>query len=362
MKNNKTVLQNLKIYENINKFDKWGAWCDYLRLCYKNESDWVEDSINLVDSDNSNFFTREVGWIVFTITKSYCTLWTSLTFTCSYNDISVPVAQFVKFNEHNSYLFKCYWKFDFYGSMFRLVDMWFLNKSMFLLLKVLISEENPKVTRFDYRLDFFSMKKFKIPEIKDFSKYLHTQSKTEEFREGWELTNWLVWSKKNWRYAIRYYNKLLDTDKKLKVFLYQDYFIYNSVHRLEIEFQPNFLKWYTFYDFYDWVIESRIESILWLTEKMFGGPLFYQYQSDYTIQEKDKSKYLSKYCTSSVRLAKNWINPLIQCYKAMFYELEGEELNKYMSEFLDYIHQDKHTFKLRYDLMKKEFLSYHTIN
>ena len=361
MKNNKTVLQNLKIYDTIHKFDKWGAWCDYLRLCYKNESDRVENSINLIDCDNSNFFTRDIGGIIFTIKKWFCTLWTKLDFSISFNDVAVPVAQFVKYNEHNSFLFNCYWKFDFYGSMFRLVDMWYLEKSIFLLLKVLISEENPKVTRFDYRIDFFSMKEKKIPEIKEFTNYLHTQSKTSEFRSGGELTNRLIWSKNNWRYAIRYYDKLLDSDSKEKVFLYQDYFIYNSVHRLEFEFQPNFLKWYTFYDFYDMTIEFKIESILWLKEKMFWGPLFYQYQEDYTIQDKDKTRYLKKYSSSSVRLAKNGINPLIQCYKSIFYELEEEELQKNVADFLTYIWQDKNLYKLRYDLLKKQFLDLHKI-
>ena len=361
MKNNKTVLHNLKIYDTIHKFDKRGAWCDYLRLCYKNESDRVENSINLIDCDNSNFFTRKIGGIVFTIKKWFCTLWIKLDFSICFNDVAVPVAQFVKYNEHNSFLFNCYWKFDFYGSMFRLVDMWYLEKSIFLLLKVLISEENPKVTRFDYRLDFFSMKEKKIPEIKEFTNYLHTQSKTSEFRSGGELTNRLIWSKNNWRYAIRYYDKLLDSDSKEKVFLYQDYFIYNSVHRLEFEFQPNFLKWYTFYDFYDMTIEFKIESILWLKEKMFGGPLFYQYQEDYTIQDKDKTRYLKKYSTSSVRLAKNGINPLIQCYKSIFYELEEEELQKNVVDFLSYIWQDKNLYKLRYDLLKKQFLDLHKI-
>jgi hypothetical protein len=56
----------------------------------------------------------------------------------------------------------------------------------------MISEENPKITRFDYRLDFFSLKNYKVPEIEEFLNYLHTQSKTSEFREGGELTNWLV--------------------------------------------------------------------------------------------------------------------------------------------------------------------------
>ena len=364
MKNWKTVLQNLDIVNTIHKFDKWGCGCDYLRLCYKYESDFIEDSINLIDSDNSNFFTREIGWILFTIQKDFCSLWTRLTFTCSYNDVSIPCCQFVKYNEHSRYLFKSYWKFDFYGSMFRLIEIWYLKKSIFLLFKVLISEEDAKITRFDYRIDFFSMKNIKVPSPVQFLKYIHSQSKVREFKSlSWVYESWIIWKNKskNNRYALRYYDKLVDSDSKNKIFLYQDYFMYKTVHRCEIEFQPNFLKWYTFYDFYDWLIQDKIESILWIGEKLFNGAIFYQYQEDYIIKDKDKSKYLRRYSTSSVRLAKNKINPLIQCYKAIFYELEEEELKKNVSDFLTYIHQDKESYKLRYDLMKKEFIINHKI-
>lgn len=205
------------------------------------------------------------------------------------------------------------------------------------------------------------MKNFKVPEIEDFVKYIHTQSKTQEFRNWGVLTNWLVWTKTNWRYAIRYYDKLLDSDSKEKVFLYQDYFIYNSVHRLEFEFQPNFLIGYHFYDFYDWIIEQRINIILWLWEKLFNGPLFYQYQEDYIIQDKDKSKYLRRYSTMSLKLSKNWINPLIQCYRSLFLELEVDELKKNVSQFLDFIWQDKHNYRLKYDKMNELFISLHNI-
>ena len=363
MKNNKTVLQNLNIINTIHKFDKWGCWCDYLRLCYKDESDFVEEAIALVDTDNSNFFTREIWNHLYTIKKWFCSLWIKLDFSISFNDVSVPVAQFVKYNEHSKYLFKSYWKFDFYGAMFRLVDIWFMSKTDFLLLKVLISEENPKITRFDYRMDFFSMKKHKVPTPEEFCLYLHKQTKYRSWGNSTNLDDWIIWhnKSKNNRYAIRYYDKLLDTDSKWKLFLYQDYFIYNCVHRCEIEFQPNFLKWYSFYDFYDWVIQDKIESILWIWEKLFNGAIFYQYQEDYTIQDKDKSKYLRRYATSSVRLAKNKINPLIQCYKALFYELEEEELQKNVCEFLDFIWQDKYKYKLKYDKMKELFISLHKI-
>ena len=363
MKNNKTVLQNLDLINSISKSNLWGSWCDYLRLCYKHKSQYIEDYLDKLDFDNSNFATEEIGWIVFTISKRPTPSWPALDFACTYNDVSVPCCQFVKFTGSTRHNTNSYWKIDFYGSMFRLIDMWFLKKWIFLLFKVRLSEdEEPKVTRFDYRVDLFFKQYQLVPEVNEFCHYLHEQSRIEEHRSWNELTNWLVWSKTNWRYAIRYYNKLLDSDSKEKVFLYQDYFNWLSVHRCEIEFQPNFLRWYTFYDFFDGVIEKKIESILWLNENLFNWTLFYQYEEDIIIQDKDKSKYLRRYSTSSVRLAKNKINPLIQCYKALFTELEENELKKNMAEFLDFVWQDKNKYKIRYDFLKQEFLDLHKIN
>lgn len=357
----KNVLQNLDLIKSIWNSSMWWSGCDYLRLCFKYWSDFVEDKLSYLDIDNSNFCTEEIWWHIFTISKRPTPNWYALNFSVNFNDVVVPCCQFLKFSWSTRHNTNSYWKFDFYWSMFRLVDIWFFQKSIFILLKTLISNEDPKVTRFDYRVDLFFKEYVKIPEISEFCYYLHTQSKLENHYVWNELTNWFVWSKKNWRYALRYYDKLLDTDKKTKVFLYQDYFDWISVHRFEIEFQPNFLRWYNFYDFYNWVIEEKIESILWLNNVVFKWTLFYQYEEDYRILDKDKSRYLWKYATSSVRLAKNRINPLIQCYRALFTELEEEELKRNVSEFLDFIHQDKNTYKLRYDLMKKEFLDLHKI-
>ena len=356
-----SVLTSLKIIDYIDEFDKRWSWCDWLRLSYKNSSDFIEDKICLFDIDNSNFWSIDFKWIDFTIQKIPCVLWIALTFSCSYNDVSVPCFQFVKFNENSRFITNSYWKLDFYWSFFRLIDMWFFEKSIFIDIINKIWEENPKVTRFDYRLDFFSYTTRKIPSIDSFLWYIHIQSKTQEMKSWWELTNWYVWSKKNWRYAIRYYDKLLDTDSKQKVFLYQDYYLYNSVHRLEFEFQRNFLRWYTFWDFYDWVIQEKIDSILWISIDKYNWSIFYQYQDNFVITDKNRSSYLKRYSTSSVRLAKNKINPLIQTYKALFYALEEDEFERNIEDFLQFIWSDMNLYKLRYEKKKQEFLNLHNI-
>ena len=60
MKNRKTLLHNLNIYDTIHRFDKWGCGCDYLRMCYKERSDYIEDKFLLLDTDNSNFCIDEI--------------------------------------------------------------------------------------------------------------------------------------------------------------------------------------------------------------------------------------------------------------------------------------------------------------
>lgn len=356
------VLESLRLSDTIRKFDKWGCGCDYLRMSYKNSVEFFEDHIWLLDIDNSNFSTINIDWYVFTVQKIYCSQWIWMFFSCSYNDVSVPCFEFVKFNENANYLFKSYWKLDFYWSFFRLVEIWYFPKSIFLSINDLFWEENPTLTRFDYRIDFFSYnKKITVPTREEFFSYKHSQSLYDP-KYVWEvLTNWLLWSKDNWRYAIRYYDKLVDSDKKQKVFLYQDYFKYKTVHRLEFELQRNFLKWFTFFDFYDWQVQDKIESILHINDKLFNWSIFYQYEDDFRITDKNKVQYLKRYSTSCVRLAKNWINPLIQCYKSLFYELEDNELVNISSEFLDFVQSDKKKYKLHYDKMKKLFLDLHKI-
>lgn len=355
------VLESIKIKDIAKKFDRIWTGCDYLRLSYKDKSDLVEYYIENLDTDNSNFATDTICWIDFTVQKWYCLIWTTLTYSCSYNDISVPCFQFVKFDEKTSYHFKGYWKLDFYWSFFRLLDIWFFDKSIFIKIKNLFSEDNPKVTRFDYRIDFFSYSEKKVPSAVDILWYIHTQSNCIDYKKWTVITDWICWSKKNWRYAIRYYDKLEDTNKKTKVFLYQDYYKFKSVHRLEFEFQRNFLRGFTFYDFFDWLIENKIEGVLRINDKLFKWTMFYEYEEDFRITDKNRVPYLKRYSTMTKRLAKNGINPLIECYRTIFYELEEEELLNNLNDFLDFVWSDKRSFKMLYEYKKQEFLNLHKI-
>lgn len=365
----KSILNQLSIDKYIKKFDKFWYGCDYLRCNYKNSVEFVENYSFLLDTDNSNFATIDIWDISFTIIKWYTPNWLRLDFSCSFNDVVVPCFQFVKFNESSSYIFKSYWKLDFYGSMFRLLDIWFFEPRIFKDVIDLFGSENPNITRFDFKIDFFKyFEDVEIPRVKWFFHYLHSKSKFIEYYEDWwdVLTDWTLWKspdkEDNWRYNIRYYNKLIDTNKKNKCFLYQDYFNYKSVHRLEIEFLRNFLKWYKFTDFYEWYIHYKIIWVLWINKSLYSWNLFYQYDRDYRITDKNKITYLKKFSSSVVRLSKNWINPLIESYKSMFKDLEESVLQKQVFDFLDFIGSDRQQYRLLYERKKKLFLDLHKIN
>ena len=367
----KSVLNQLSIDKYIKKFDKFWYGCDYLRCNYKNSVDFIEKYLFLLDCDNSNFVTTDkiCSDVIFTIKKWYTSNWIKLDFSCCFNDVSVPCFQFVKFNERSSYLFKSYWKLDFYGSMFRLLDIWFFEPSIFKNVIDFFGFENPDITRFDFRIDFFSFfKDVEVPSVKWFFHYLHSKSKYIEYHNNWwdSITDWSLWKmpnkEDNWRYIIRYYDKLIDSNEKWKCFLYQDYFNYKSVHRLEFEFLRNFLKWYKFTDFYEWFIHDKIIGVLWLNNYKYSWNLYYHYDVDYRITDKNKVAYMKRFSASVVRLSKNWINPLIESYKSMFMDLEESVLQKQVFDFLDFIGSDKHKYRLSYERMKKIFLDLHKID
>lgn len=348
-----SVLTSVNLKYLQKKYDMISVGCDYLRCSFINSSDYIQEKIDLLDYDNSNYWIDDIGGFDFTFQKAPTPIWTSLTFSCSFNDVSVPCFQFVKFNNETFNITWKYWKLDFYWSFCRLVEIWFFPNSLFLDVKNKISEENPKITRYDFKIDFFSDKKLSIPDVNDIL-ILHSQSNYDPHYVWFEITNRLVWSKSNWKYAIRFYDKLLDTNLKNKFFLYQDYFKFKSVHRLEFELQRNFLKWFTFYDFYDWLIFDHIKKVLGF-DWFFDWQLFYEYDQSYIIQEKDRVKYLKRFDTSCIRLSKNKINPLIQCFMSLYEWLDDEDFDNQLFEFITFV--EKFNKKLKYYDMRKELLN-----
>ena len=329
------MIESMNLKNFWKSYDSMSVWCDELRLSYFWESEFIEDRLSLLDCDNSNFGTITIDDIVFTFQKVPCSIGMSLIFSVSYNDVPVPVFDFVKFNEQTKFMCNRYWKLEFYGSFFQLWVLWFFSDIDLWISMICfyISWENPKVTRYDYRIDFFNRLNY-IP-VADWRKVLDikTQTKVDPKYTWDELTNWLVWKKDTGTYCVRLYNKLIDTDFKDKIFLYQDYFNYKTVHRLEFEFQRNFLKWFTLEDYLDRTIQKKVESLLHINEKLWSWFVCYVYDSSREITDKNRSRYIRRFNNMSVKLAKNNINPLVQSYEILYESLEREELEKIVNDF-----------------------------
>lgn len=305
----KSVLNSIRIYENLSKFNNIDFWCDYLRLSYTH---WIlkfDELLFWVDSDNSNFWTLEICDHVFTYTKMLTPNWFALTFLTEFNWVVVPIFQYVHFNKQSTLLFWKSAKLDVYGAYFRLESIGeFGFHSLFHYIQWL-SVENPEITRFDYRVDYFSRDKFiDVPLPEDILWYIHSKSSRTEWKKWNDLVDWHIWNSETWRYAIRYYDKKIDTNKKDKWFLYTDFLDYKSVHRLEIEFWRAFCREYSLSDIS--FLEDKIIWVLGINWMIYDKSIFYQYSSDSEITLENAWNYIKRFQNLSSKLFKSWYNPL----------------------------------------------------
>lgn len=278
-KNDKTVSKakkKLDISKLVKKSDKWNEWKDWLRLKLEWENIFLEKYIKMCDLDNSNFATIYFKDSDITVIKVQTKTWIGLVGTTSYRGSAIPVFYYEKYDDHTKDFSWCYWKFDLYGSFFRLssIKRIFEVNESFENIEFKIFEENEdskkvlfyefvknnfwlcKITRCDYRFDFLYINKLneKGEKIKqkiflpsELSK-VKSNSKIEYKTTANRIDSWRLWERKNKNYVIRWYDKLLDSWKKWKFALYADYFDYDDVFRLEYEFLNHFCKGFYFYD------------------------------------------------------------------------------------------------------------------
>ena len=305
----KSVLNSIKIYENFVNFDKIDFWCDYLRLSFTNPIPKFDELLFWIDSDNSNFWIVSIDNHNITYNKTITSNGFALTFITEYNWISIPLFQYVKFNKDTRKLFHKSAKLDFYGSYFRLEAIWeFSNHALINYIKS-VSFEDPDITRYDYRIDYFSIaREVSIPSPDKICWYIHKKSNLVEWKSWWKLTDWLVWNSQTWKYAIRYYDKKLDTNKKNKWFLYTDFLDYKSVHRLEFEFWRAFCREFSLSHIDD--LEWKILAVLGLEGKILERSIFYQYDSTSEITLENAWNFIKRFQNLWEKLYKAWYNPL----------------------------------------------------
>ena len=326
------------------KCDSIDMWVDYLRLTYNGayndfhiynylvcrDSEWYVWELNLdsdnydnyswIDKDNSNFayisISNEMLSAVSVRVKGG---WDGIVFSCSYNGYSVPLFLYRDF--HNYHIF------DFYGSCFRLIEIEYLDKDfIYSVLKFFgfSDRSSMNISRIDYRLDFFMNTNCKVYHYNDLLKHNINTSNCREWKVWNTLTNWQVWDKDSKLVVFRLYDKLLDSRKKSKEFLYFDYFRYENVHRLEFECGIRFCKDYTF-DLYDKLLD-KINSVFWINNQKWLGPIFHRYNTNkllYTRKEIDR--YMSYIKKNIKRLNFNYLNSWL-----------NEELNP-LNIVLDYL-------------------------
>ena len=152
----KTVLTSLKIKDNLQKFNKIDFWCDYLTLSYT-ESIWkFNELLFWVDNDNSCFWVTEIFWHDVTYDRQVTPLWLWLNFFIEYNWIPIKIFQYVKFNKQNRELLWKSAKICVYWAYFRLESIWVFEYRSIINYISSLSVEDPVITRYDYRIDYFS--------------------------------------------------------------------------------------------------------------------------------------------------------------------------------------------------------------
>lgn len=304
----KTVLNSLHIKENLVNFNKIDFGCDYLTLSYRKPVTKLDELLFWVDSDNSNFWVVEIDWKSVSYNKIPTQNWFALTFVWEYNWVPTPLFQYVHFNRNTRQLFWKSAKICVYWSYFRLECIWeYSYHSLFNYIESL-SEEDPDITRFDFRIDYFSKEKeVKIPKVNDILWYIHSQSDVILWKSWWKLVDRRVWNPDSWKYVIRYYDKKIDTNKKNKRFLYTDFLDYKSVHRLEIQFMRSFCRWYTLSQYNE--LERKILGVLNIDWHIYDKSVFYQYNSESEITLENAWRFIQRFMNQWKKLMKAWYNP-----------------------------------------------------
>ena len=232
MKNKEKYIEN--VYEKYIFF-----WLDELEF---NVSDIKTDFIfyndlelNL-DQDNSSFAYIEI-WDLDFMYKKIFVKWYDywIEFLTSIDDIPVPCFTILFWKENK--IWKSKDKVVIYSSFFVLE---YLEKLPFTIKEFILSSFiNPVLYRLDLALDLpLTIKELQetfYSWIKFFSA-IWEDKKHPEFHQTYYIKN--PQNSQNRKYIIRIYDKILDTFKKKKQFLYPHLENNNDVRRIELELRP----------------------------------------------------------------------------------------------------------------------------
>ena len=320
-------INNVEFNKTIKSADALTTWIDYLRVSIDSPITYFSEILDNLDYENSNFFIDTDNYI--TWAKIRLNHWPAIIGSIVYEWVSVPVLLYNEFDDHNQQMLKSFWKIDFYGAYRRLIELWFLEPNFVeKLIRTKDSEDMDillysNITRLDYKIDLFYKKKVKIPHYKKllkirknskiWNKHISKTNIKEEVLKWEELQSWAYGSKSAKRVFLRVYDKLADTEAKWKYMLYQDYYNYESVYRIEFELLNHFCKWYKYVDYQD-LVEKFWNSI----DVRYLGKVFYDYNSEPNLEAIEKRiRYFKDFIWRWERIAEKGFNPFLILYKGL---------------------------------------------
>lgn len=374
---------NLKnLHKTIDESDWVSPGIDYLQINLKMVVPFLSEILHRLDTDNSNthfdnFWEYQVSMI-----KQYSKRGPILNISISIDNIPYPIFQYAEYSDQQKQILKSSWKFVYYGTYFRLLEIWKLNglfEDMFFN-DYYTNFKEESISRVDYKLDFFYKQEKDIVELENM---LDTRSNVE--KKNYEMTEdeytkhigllknitkinnnipviyniqskfsnwskstwWTYGSKSNKSLYFRMYDKLVDSIAKGKMMLYDDYFWYESVHRFEIEFRIKFnkkqmpggrIQTYKLSELSE--LQEKIYKYLWLQERN-NEKFIYQYNENETTDFSERSRYQVDFWWRWYMIVMSWFNPFISLHRTLIRKnLNGELFKEIVHEYIDFISEE----------------------
>ncbi len=337
MKINQDNLQKL-----LNESVAYNDWIDHLSLNMKIELPWLHNILACLDDDNSNTYFDSVWEYKISYTKNHSRNWTFLNATISIRGIPYTIFQYLEYKKSKQEFLKSIWSFTIYSTYFRLLEKKILKENF---IKLFFGEEYATlvqfpISRIDYKIDFFFDKKTKIPEQIDLIQ-IRKDSKRECYTielpkkrnwkydkiianatyHKWNIITWRnIGNKLNKSIFLRMYDKIIDSVAKNKTMLYDDYFEYANVFRLEGEFRTKFNKYenqiskikaellpYTFWSLEE--LKEKCRRYYWLSLDQREAKV-YQYKENKKIESYEIRNF-NDFWWRACKIALQGLNPLI---------------------------------------------------
>lgn len=369
----------MKILMKIQNLDKYIAgaskvsyWIDFLRLNLIQKISFLSEILNKLNDTNSDLSIQQVGDCSVSFIKSRARNSYVLKILLSIDNIPYDIGQYVEYLK-DSWI-KSVGSLTYYWTYYRLLEMWLIDYSF---EKALIwwdfkNIENSNITRLDYKIDFFyndftdiidmdeivkkrtdtRHKKYLIRKDEyelhkkilldrlNQNKSIHYNIKTKY--NQWDFQNgWTQWNKKNKSIYIRCYEKIIDSLEKGKYKLYDDYFLYKNVFRLEIEFLSKFNKkegWRAFVYKEISQLEDKIRRFMWLSESKNDEKFIYQYKENKETKF-TRLRRIKEFAWRGLSLYDKWFNPFRILYEVLSEKMNIGRFTVMITDFKRFLHE-----------------------